>query len=382
MCPLCVPHRLGAHRVRHNNSSKMIIKSIQPTAQIAPAQHRRYREGWYSRQFWGGSTTDHLLSMELRSGYHHFCLHPDMRKYFTVRVVLTDGVERYFQYLVLPCGWSRSCYWFCCLVQSFWTMVKKTLGHRVLSYVDDFAFAPPLGRAATADDCRKASRRLDELLRRYGLTRHRLKGACGACSQCLQHLGFVIDTHRGLFGVPAVKLEAISGMARQMLARARRHRRLIRSDTLESCIGKAQSLRLAVSDAFRLRALYDCVPSRGAVGTRSDFIGSRFRGTPTTRISHLAQKDIQFWRDLPQKLHHCPIWPKELTPTAKVHTDASMSACGAMLSQGEHEAGKRVFLRMPWLLGRFSQGIGARYCSGTDDGEIAFERVLRILCSA
>jgi hypothetical protein len=35
----------------------MIIKSIQPTAQIAPAQHRRYRQGWYSRQFWGGSTT-------------------------------------------------------------------------------------------------------------------------------------------------------------------------------------------------------------------------------------------------------------------------------------------------------------------------------------
>jgi hypothetical protein len=35
----------------------MIIKSIQPTAQIAPAQHRRYTQGWYGRQFWGGSTT-------------------------------------------------------------------------------------------------------------------------------------------------------------------------------------------------------------------------------------------------------------------------------------------------------------------------------------
>jgi hypothetical protein len=35
----------------------MIIKSIQPTAQIAPAQHRRYRQGWYSRHFLGGSTT-------------------------------------------------------------------------------------------------------------------------------------------------------------------------------------------------------------------------------------------------------------------------------------------------------------------------------------
>jgi hypothetical protein len=40
----------------------MIVKSIQPTAQIAPAQHRRYRQGWYSRQFWGGSTTVGITS--------------------------------------------------------------------------------------------------------------------------------------------------------------------------------------------------------------------------------------------------------------------------------------------------------------------------------
>jgi hypothetical protein len=181
---------------------------------------------------------DHLLSMDLRSGYHHFRFHPDIRKYFTVRVVMADDVERFFQYLVLPFGWSRSGYWFCRLVQRFWMMVKKTLGYWVLSYVDDFAFAPSLGRAATAADCRKASRCIDELLRMYGLTRHPLKGVWVAGSQCLQHLGFVIDTHRGLFGVPAAKLEAISGMVRQMLARARRNRRLVRADTLESFMGK------------------------------------------------------------------------------------------------------------------------------------------------
>jgi hypothetical protein len=131
-------------------------------------------------------------------------------------------------------------------------------------------------------------------------------------------------------------------MARQMLSRARRNRRLVRADTLESFIGKARSLRLAVADAaFRLRALYDCVPSRGPVGTRSDIFGRHFRATPTTRISHLALKHLQFWWDLPQKLHHRPIWPKELKPTATVHTDASMSAYGATLSRGEHQSGTR-----------------------------------------
>jgi hypothetical protein len=133
-------------------------------------------------------------------------------------------------------------------------------------------------------------------------------------------------------------------MERQVLARARRNRRLVRADTLESFIGKAQRLRLAVPDmAFRLRELYPCVPSRGAVGTRSNIIGRRFRATPTTRVSHLALKYLQFWQDLPQKLHHRPIWPKELKLTATVHTDVSMSAYGATLSLGEHEAGTRGY---------------------------------------
>jgi hypothetical protein len=37
-----------------------------------------------------------LLPMDLRNGFHHFRLHPAMRKCFTVRVVMVDGTERYF----------------------------------------------------------------------------------------------------------------------------------------------------------------------------------------------------------------------------------------------------------------------------------------------
>jgi hypothetical protein len=111
----------------------------------------------------------------------------------------------FFQYLVLPFGWRRSGHWICRLVQRFWMMVKTALSYRALSYVDDFAIAPSLGRAASVANCRKASRHIGELLRRYGLTRHPLKRVWGAGSQCLQHLGFEIDTHRGLFGVPAAK---------------------------------------------------------------------------------------------------------------------------------------------------------------------------------
>jgi hypothetical protein len=41
----------------------------------------------------------------------------------------------FFQYLVLPFGWSQSGYWFSRLVQRFWTTVKRRYGYRVLSQV-------------------------------------------------------------------------------------------------------------------------------------------------------------------------------------------------------------------------------------------------------
>jgi hypothetical protein len=122
---------------------------------------------------------------------------------------MADGNEHYFQYLALPFGWSRSVYWFSRLVQRVWTTVKRTLGYRVLSYVGNFAIVPSLGRPSSLADCRRASRCVDALLLRYGLTRHPSKGVWGDGSQCLQHLGFVVDTVRGLFGIPAKQLDTI-----------------------------------------------------------------------------------------------------------------------------------------------------------------------------
>lgn len=116
--------------------------------------------------------------------------------------------------MVLPFWWSRSGYWFCRLVGRFWIFVKKTLRYRVLSFVDDFALAPSSGRASTSALCVRASAKIDQLIVRYGLTRHPQKGFWGQGAQVITHLGFVIDTVRVRFGVPQKKLYAISDMAK------------------------------------------------------------------------------------------------------------------------------------------------------------------------
>lgn len=91
-----------------------------------------------------------------------------------------------------------------------------------------------------------ASRKL--LASAYGLTRHPTKGVWGRRAHVLEHLGIVIDSVRGIFGVAAQKLKALSGMARALLKQARCSRTLVVSKELENFIGKAQSLRLAAPE--------------------------------------------------------------------------------------------------------------------------------------
>jgi hypothetical protein len=82
------------------------------------------------------------------------------------------------------------------------------------------------------------------------------------------------------------------------------NQRAFPTDKLESLIGKCQRLRLAVPDtAFRLRALYECVPNRSqghvfAFGS----IGRRYQARVMTRLSHVALRDLQFWNNLPKQL--------------------------------------------------------------------------------
>jgi hypothetical protein len=122
-----------------------------------------------------------------------------------------------------------------------------------------------------------------------------------------------------------------------------------RQRDLASFIGRAQSLRLAVHDtAFRLRALYDSLhgqtdsdPGHGDYLGSSGVRASRHVPRHRVRLSHPALRDLAYWRDLRASLHHRPIWPKPETPTATVHTDASVEAYGATLRYGVHGAGIR-----------------------------------------
>jgi N-acetyl-beta-hexosaminidase len=59
-------------------------------------------------------------------------------------------------------------------------------------FVDDFAVVPSVWRPATVADCLKVSANLGQLLVKYVLTRHQVKGVWYRGDQVLTHLRFVL----------------------------------------------------------------------------------------------------------------------------------------------------------------------------------------------
>lgn len=195
---------------------------------------------------------DTLMSWDIKSGYRHFYLHPDVRDFFVFRY---GG--RYFRCIALPFGWGRSVLWFPKLLRPLVQYLREKLGYRVLPYIDDFVAAPcPHGRPSRPADCKRARRRLTGLFGRLGIVRHPQKG-CWEGSQKLDHLGVQIDTVAMKVFVSEKKVEKVRSLAKKIMLLAQKNRRLVSLELLRHFCGVCVSLTLALPLArFYTRSIY------------------------------------------------------------------------------------------------------------------------------
>jgi hypothetical protein len=115
---------------------------------------------------------DYVMTWDIKAGYRHFYLHPLMRDFVEFRYY-----GRYYRCIALPFGWGRSVIWFVKLMRPFVRYIPATWRYRILQYISDFLAAPSDGkRPATQRHCRRACRRIEDLLVWLGLTRHPEKG--------------------------------------------------------------------------------------------------------------------------------------------------------------------------------------------------------------
>jgi hypothetical protein len=278
---------------------------------------------------------DWMFSCDLADAYHHVGMHEDSHQYFTFGLETDRGIE-YFSCSALSFGWTRSPYYFTEVLKPVVAFLRnpasaraprmgepqsspqQALATRVLPWLDDFAFFKQgsFEEASAARDF--AFGTLEEL----GIQRHLSKGQPEPSHVLTDHLGFGIDSERGLFLLTErreAKLRASAGM---LLQAAARERRLVRTRQLASFAGLAQSSGLALPLArCWLRAPFDDLSAhRGWSGS--------------VRLSRQSLSDIQQFTQLRGSRHAGrSIW---LRPdTACGHVDAGPRGWGGQLDYSQ-----------------------------------------------
>ena len=251
---------------------------------------------------------DRFISFDVKSGYHHFFLHPSIRNFF-----LFHWEGRYFRCIALPFAWCRAAFWFVNLMKPFVGRMRKW-GYRILEYIDDFLVAPSVGRVATADDCLQASSRIDWLMGELGLARHPTKGVREEGNTRLEHLGFVWDSMRMKFTITEKKQEKVRAHARSLLNEMARGRGWVSRDSLRSFAGVATALHLALPLAlFYTRSLHNVIVDYSEARKPASRAGKR------VRMSKSGKKDLKEWRKIGEGGRRFV----EEEPQWALHTDAA-----------------------------------------------------------
>ena len=285
---------------------------------------------------------DWMFSIDLTDAYHHVPFHNDDIHYFTFAIETLEGVE-YFSTPVLNFGWTNS--------PAVFTEVMRTVvkhircppdgeGTRTLPWLDDFAFFVR-GDASYSTAC--ASRdAIHTLLGELGLMRAQGKGQHDPTHLLDDHLGYSIDSERGLFLLTARRETSLTQGAHWLLRQAAAHGGRVRTRSLAAFAGLGEASGLALPlGRFMLRSLYDCLATRRGWGG-------------TVALSAQGRTDLRWWSTLRASPHvGRAIWRSP--HTKELWTDASDLGWGGALPKRARLAPAAGFWspdELPWHITR------------------------------
>jgi len=257
----------------------------------------------------------------VQDAYHHLTLRPADRNFLAFRTL-----GRTFIPITMPFGLR--------VAPLTWTKIMRpvvqhlrSLGFRMIAYVDDFGGAPPAepGEPATAPQATAAYTLVAALFRRLGLRLHPTKGVSHGPT-CIRLLGHVIDTVQAEFRLPEDRVDKLVAMSAALSRTASSHRRWVNFPALRQFCGTAVSTTLSVPAArYRLRSLFTALQCRNP---RSG----------DARLGHQALRDLYWWVELQRwAATGRAIWPG--SASMLLDTDASRLGWGAVLNQAAEARG-------------------------------------------
>ena len=284
---------------------------------------------------------DWMFSIDLTDAYHHVPFSEESVRYFTFGVETLDSsgavqVE-YFSTPVLNFGWTNSPAVFTEVLRAVVAHVRcpeatsaaRRYGHtrstrssptgtRTLPWLDDLLFL--VRSAATHGEACARRDGIYSLLESLGLMRAAGKGQHDPTHFLEDHLGYGIDSERGLFLLTRRREAALAhGAHALMRARAQRQSWVATRQLASFCgLGEASGLALPLG-RFMLRELYDCLATRRGWGGR-------------VQLSSRALADLRWWSELRGTPHvGRAIWRPPAT--RELWTDASTLGWGGSVQR-------------------------------------------------
>ena len=153
----------------------------------------------------------YFITFDLKSGYHHVPIFEEHWTYLGFSWTFSNGVTRFFVFIVLPFGLSSACYAFTKILRP---LVKKwrSSGVRCAIYLDDGILGDPnLSKMKSIRDMALAD------LSGLGLTVNLEKSALNP-STTGRWLGFIIDTAKMTLSVPIEKITCLLALTKLALS--------------------------------------------------------------------------------------------------------------------------------------------------------------------
>ena len=227
---------------------------------------------------------------------------------------------------------------------------------RTLPWLDDFAF---FQQGSLAEAC-AARDHVGGTFDRLGLARAEGKGQWEPSHFLEDHLGYAIDSERGLFLLTPRREAKLASQAHWLLHEAAQRRRLVRSRQLAGFCGLGQASYLALPlGRFMLRSMYDDLAQRGRPQERHGLAfhleppdgeltpellpgmpcpvlpsrrGAAWRGY--TRLSSQSLTDLRWWASLRGSRYvGRAIWRRP--DSAVLYTDASDLGWGGTVDHAQ-----------------------------------------------
>ena len=283
---------------------------------------------------------DHMFLVDLEKAYHHVDMHESTWDYLGF-----SWLGKTYTFTVMPFGLSPACWVFTKLTNELvgrW----KSMGMRLIYYLDDFLFA-------VAEDLEGGRLTLFKGVQARVLSDIRAAGLSLSIPKLvldpqkrIQFLGYIVDLGANKLTVDPKRVLKLKALLEELLGRCRR----THVKDLARVTGLLQSMHHAVGPSVRIftRSLYDLMNQKPLHVWNWHLA-----------LNEGALSELRFWQTDFDRLHGAPLWLDPHVQT-DMFTDAGAQGWGGFLV--EHSKGQ--ILPIPSTLDEYYAAGGSLVAQG------------------